>query len=291
MTFRIRLTSLLPICLLIFASLGAVAAPSPRPDEEPEPLTGSRARDAVDAITANYGEWDRLGFDGKIRSDLMPMGISPTIKVYMVKGERLQMSVRAPFVGEVAALDITPDSLMIANKYFKTYCTGRVRDLLPAATFTLSDIQSLLLGRIVLLGKGELSRKNMKSVEITDDVEGGWLIYPDDSVQPFGAEYCCLTYPDGTLQAVLLERSSPSGGADYEESESDLDSGSEAFSMLYTYPGKKTDIRLETVTNGRIFDATLTFDAPNPSASPLKDIKIPSGYTRVGISQLLKKVR
>lgn len=293
--------SFLTVFILLILAIPAIPSAAARQDDAPKPLTGKKAREAIDAITSGYGDWDKLGFEGKLKSDILPMGISPTIKVFMQRGERLQMSVRAPFVGEVGALELTTDSILIVNKYHKTYCTGATRDLIPGATLSLDDLQSILLGRIVLPGKGELSRDNLRHIEITEDFEGGWLIYPKDSAQPYGAEYCCLTYPDGTLQAILLEKDSPAEDSDISgptvdatdnSADDESEENTEGVSLLYTYPGKDaTDIAIETTSNGKTLSATLSFSAPNPKASPLKNIKIPSGYTRTGISQLFHKTR
>lgn len=283
------MTLIIPVAALILP-VGAMGQEVVDTDEcEPVTLSKGAARDAVDIITSSYSNWDRIGFDGKLKSSIIPMGISPTVKVFMEKGKKIQMSLRAPFVGEIGQLEMTPDSLLIVNKYYKTYSLTDIRSYRGAFPFSLDDLQSVLLGRIVLLGKGELSRKNMKYAEITLDCEGGWLIYPDDSVQPDGAQYCCLTYPDGALQALMVEATpaAPSG----DDADSVADEVPDGVSMLYAYDGKKTGIEIEAVSKGVAVNGTLTLDSPSKNPSEIKNIKIPDNYMRVGLNQILKKMR
>ncbi len=256
----------------------------------PIPLSKGAARDAIAVINANYYSWDKLSIDGKVKSDMIPMGISPSIKIFMEKDKKVQISLRAPFVGEVGQVQITPDSLVVVNKFSKTYAMADLKRELPDLPLTLGEIQAAILGRIIIPGKGELSKKNMGKADISLDCDGGWLVYPDASLLPVGVETGYITYTDGRLQATLIEQVGTIESDSDETAVSgddDASADSDMMSMLYSWEDKKYIVDMEARLKGRVFSGTLSLDNPVRKASELK-IKIPNNYNRVGFSRILK---
>ena len=62
----------------------------------------------------SYSNWGSVELNGKFRCSLLP--ISATVKIYMKKDKEIMASVRAPFVGEVARVEVAEDSVLIVNK-------------------------------------------------------------------------------------------------------------------------------------------------------------------------------
>lgn len=263
-------------------------------DCQPTLLSKGAARDAVSVISSNYYNWDKLSIDGKLRSDMIPMGISPSIKIFMEKDKKIQMSLRAPFVGEVGQLEITTDSVKVINKFSKTYAMADLKKELPAMPLTLGEIQSAILGRIIVPGNGELSKKNMSKAEISLDCEGGWLVYPDESLLPEEVSIGYITYSDGKLQGTMIENVSSQGvdesdnnGSDSLSETSDMN---DMLSMLYSWDDRKCTIEMEAHLKGKVLNGILSLDNPVQKSSEIK-IRIPDNYRRVGFSRILGKAK
>ena len=56
--------------------------------------------------------------------------------------------------------DVDTDSVLVVNKLAKTYAREPVQRLLEFYPYFIGDVQSLLLGRIIILGAGELDLHN-----------------------------------------------------------------------------------------------------------------------------------
>lgn len=232
---------------------------------------GERAT-ALQTITKNYVPWTKVEFSGKAKYDALP--VKPTVKIYMEKGELVQVSLRAPFVGEAVRIEITPDSLVAVNKMGKTYCResmAAVEKILPDA---LNCIQSFLLGRIIILGEGELNNENARGVEIMSDAAGGWMLFPADVKAGSGvsAAYGYAVMPGGRTKAMLVNVMSEkiSVGAQYDYSSKGMD-----MDFVIDTPSKKVE-------------AELDFESVKWGGTPMSPVNLNAKYKRVSIKQLLK---
>lgn len=135
-----------------------------------------------------YSPWDVATLQGKLKMKGLPM--SPSLKIYLEKDSLIDISVRAPFVGEAVRLIFTPDSIFGVNKLNKTYIKERIGDWLPNGTgnepgykdggfsiggkiLGLGEIQDLLLGRFFLPGI------DVSEVDLDDYVE---VFYEDEQL-------------------------------------------------------------------------------------------------------------
>lgn len=164
--------------LLLPLSVWSAGTGNPVSDE----LSRKDIKGLVENITADYKEWNKASLNCKVKSDMLPIAVS--MRVSMERDKNLFVSMRVPLFGEVARVEMTPGHLMLINKKNKTYHEleyDNERALLPYA-------QSLLLGRVVVIGVGELTMKNASSCrfyrlgEECDDCElipTGWAVVPD----------------------------------------------------------------------------------------------------------------
>ncbi len=97
-----------------------VTAVSPEPGNASRLMTAEEIAVATDSIIANYdADWTDLSMQGKLTFDGLPM--SASVKIYMKRGESIILSARAPFIGEVARVEATPDSIVFINKHTNCY--------------------------------------------------------------------------------------------------------------------------------------------------------------------------
>ncbi len=79
----------------------------------------ARAAAIADAL-GSYTDWTQLRMSGKLRISSLP--VTPSLKLYMKKGQELTISASAILVGEVFRVELNRDSLFIVNKLKKVYC-------------------------------------------------------------------------------------------------------------------------------------------------------------------------
>ncbi len=169
------------------------------------PLSKKEKRQLLTDAAGEAPEWSEMSLKGKLQSDLLPL--TATVKVYMRRDSLLLMSFSAPFVGEVARLEIDTDSITAVNKMKRTVTRVPVRDLRAVLPGSLCELQDFLTGRVVIYGQGLLCTDLSSGLdcypvfdESTDPVSGetvvveteapeGWLIMPRTDWQPDGARY------------------------------------------------------------------------------------------------------
>ena len=160
------------------------------------------ALEIVNKILNGYTEWQSASFTGKLRTSMLKLPVSPTVKIYMEKGELIQLSVSAPFIGEVGRAEITPNEVLVVNKYKKTYVRESAEAAMSRDRGLLDQVQSLLLGRIVILGKGELSMGLLKDVLFERQNNGEWIVVPNREGEESELQYGYVVNANGRTQVL-----------------------------------------------------------------------------------------
>lgn len=160
------------------------------------------ALEIVNKILNGYTEWQSASFTGKLRTSMLKLPVSPTVKIYMEKGELIQLSVSAPFIGEVGRAEITPSEVLVVNKYKKTYVRESAEAAMSRDRGLLDEVQSLLLGRIVILGKGELSMGLLKDVLFERENNGEWIVVPNREGEESALQYGYVVNSNGRTQVL-----------------------------------------------------------------------------------------
>lgn len=178
-------TALVLLCCALPADIMAQSAPG----EVIEMKLGRKERKkAAREISGDYTQWNKAAMNGRFKCDKLP--IAPSLKISMVRDKSLIISVRAPFIGEAARVEVDNETLLFVNKMKKCY----TRLEMSGKEKMLSNVQSLLLGRVVIFGEGELSDSNCGKTEIYDlyDEQGelmGRGIVPDLPVEEISYGY------------------------------------------------------------------------------------------------------
>lgn len=220
-------------------------------------------------ILESYSPWYSAEFDGKLRQDKLP--VSPGIKIYMVRDSLVQISIRVALLGELGMMELTNDNITVINKMKKTYCretTDNLREMYPSF---LSDLQSLLLARITVLGQGELNNTNIEMMQIVQDPKEGWLVLPNED--SLGALKYGYWVADNARTKALVGSLS-----DY------------SFEVDYTYPDKGMNMRIEFENKSKITEAQLDFSSVKWGGKPLQMPNL-SKYKRLDIASFIKSFR
>ncbi len=269
--------SIKKIYLTALLALFAILLSAPAFADQPQPLPKEEADQALLTAMATYPDWKSVEFNGSLQYPGLPL--KPSVKIYMVKDSLIQISARAPFVGEVMKGEISKSGIIIVNKFKKTYCQESADNLLDIYPGVISDVQSLLLGRVVLFGTGELSPDNCSLVDVYSAEEAGagpevgaeWVMVP-----PQGEGLIDLSYIYG------------------------IAANGRTSELAFSLPSKNISVTLDyEYGNGLTLDGTYTkgsnitslslrFNSVKWGGTPVGQIAPSSNYKRVGISGIFK---
>ena len=262
---------LVAIAVALSAVLGACASKkSVVPDTA---YTPGNARTAVVSDVLNlYKDWNTARISGKLRLESLP--VTPSLKIYMKKGSDLSISASAVFVGEVFRLDLTKDSLFIVNKMKKVYCqesADKLKEIYPTAC---EELQSILLGRMIVPGNGEFSAANIEktAIEMENEIR---KVIPNIGDLPISFALYYLLDRNGRLSDLVVEG----------------DRGKELVALSYDWKGNGgVDISTVIKKKGTAVDVELELDAPKWGGEPLTPCRLGKGYKRISLQDFFKSI-
>ncbi len=258
---------LLTVALMIVAMAAGVSAKGKKRAAE------GVENEALTTILRGYVGWNNVEFSGKLRQEKLPL--SPTVKMYMEKGSLIEISARAPLVGEVARLQLTQDSLLIVNKMKKTYCQESTEKLRKFYPDFLDDLQSFLLARIVVFGHGELSAENASLVDLLPGETEGWSVTPvNDKDDDVDVTYLYTTAGNGRTESMKIESLRHKFG----------------FEMLYDYSNGGVDINFALKDKKKTISGELDFTSVKWGGKRMTPIRLAQRYTRLDIADFFKSL-
>ncbi len=260
--------------LLLMLAAGVSSAMAQTPADSIDGRT-----EALNAILPNYIDWQTAAMSGKLRMKKLP--VSPSVRIFMRRNETISISVRASLLGEVGRIDIEGDTLLAVNKMKRVYCKESLAGIKYDYPDIIGDIQSLLLGRAVVLQSGELSEANADFFDFrslpADSIhsEAAWsLTFPRgrSDEDEFGYEYRINSI--GQTEKLTLELST----SDHEL----------ALALDYTYLDKGFDLDISFTRDfNKKFDALIEFNDIDWEANAPSPVSLNSRFTRVGIKQFI----
>lgn len=228
---------------------------------------------AIDSITAGYdSDWTDLTMQGKLSFTGLPMKV--TVKIYMKRGEAVILSARAPLFGEVARVEICPDSIVLINKHSRTYNVQPLAGIAGDPRAYLSDIQDILLGQVAFPGNGRISPRIASMSQWIAMPGSDALIYPGPSLQVKGTEYGFV------MNSLIWELKS---------FVMMIKQAQVVLETKYLYGESGWTLGLEVDVKGRKMEGEveLTYPDYEPSA-PLEFTAIGGKYRKVGIKDIMK---
>lgn len=233
---------------------------------------GPRAR-ALRTILPTYTDWQTAELNGKIRMKGLPL--SPSLKIYMTKKTAVTISVRAPILGEVGRIEIDGDSVLAINKMKNVYCRESIAGIKYEYPDAIADLQSLLLGRVVVVRSGELSVTNSDYMDFTETEQNWSLTYPKgrSEYDEFGYEY--KVNREGRIDSFIVSMST---------ADRDL-----AAQIDYSYPGNNMNLDISaTQDSEKKFSTEIDFDQPRYGVTMPSPAQLNSRAKRVGIKEFIK---
>lgn len=227
---------------------------------------------AVDTIAANYdSDWTDLSMQGKLSFTGLPMRVS--VKVYMKRGQSIILSARAPFLGEVARVEICTDSIVFINKHSRTYNTQPLMGMVSDPQVYMCDIQDILLGQVAFPGHGRVTSDLASGAQWIVLSESDALIYPFKDFQINGADYgFVMDASCWQLNAFVLL----------------LQKAGVVVQTTYHYSDENWTLGLELELDKKRLKGDVELSYPDYSPSPLEFTALGGKYRRVDIKDIMK---
>lgn len=257
---------------LVFLMLAPVGFDLNAQDDIPEPIGSCEKMAIVESIAEGYTPWKEISMSGKLSSSLLP--ISPSVKIYMEKGKLVVISVSAPLIGEAARIEIDNQQALVVNEISNTYITlsgDQIESVCPGG---LEVLQNLILGRITILGSGELTKKDADKLEIYEVLQGDLLVLPNQDLENASYVYMYYVNPETlTLDRFVVMAEEGIGNVD----------------VSYVWGNKDMIMNFESeISYGRPLQAVLKLNNPDTSVKRISRIELGSKYRKVGFRDILK---
>lgn len=261
------------IAMLIAVAPGAQASTRAQRVSKTIEIEQDEINQSLLTTLANYTAWNSVMMDGTLTYPGLP--VNPSVRLYMRRDSLVTLSVRAPLLGEVLRADISKSKITIINRMKKTYCDESMDNLVAMYPGIIADVQSILLGRIVIFGQGELDVMNASALDIRgyEAEEDGYLYLPAGGDGMFKFDYDYNVRPDGKTTALNVN---------IEVKENKIDA-----TITYGYDNGIAINALLTA-GGKREQATLRFKKPVWGAAGLSPATIGNGYRRVGVAEVMK---
>ena len=234
------------------------------------PLSGSEKKLIADRIASHNTPWKKVQLNGKISIDGLP--VRPSLKVYMEHEKKILISVRAPFIGEAVRIEADRDEIVAVNKIKQTYWKADPRELFDSEPKLISELQSILLGRLALLGSGEFKGSDADKVEIVQQQQGDFLVIPEES---FNGSPVSIGYSVSALGALENIIAVYTGFDGY-------------FDLSFRRAGERLQINGQIEGGKRPYGAVIELDAPEWESKGFGKLKIPSTYRQVSFREVVR---
>lgn len=259
------------ILLKISAVLIAILASFPSVGKAQTPASAEEKSLAIDSVAARWQDWESVTISGKFKMHGLPL--SPSVKIFMQRDSLILISLRAPFVGEVGRAEIADSTILVVNKMKKTYVEEPIDKALAYYPGGVSDLQNLILGRIVIPGFGCLARELSELVEIYPENNGTYTLVATKEAALPGFNYGYMLTHDwrnGALMVLPVARPDIAVVISYEYFEKGYD-------MTFVYQSEKKN-----------YSATLELQSPEFDTKGFERIRLSQKFTKVDFDKFLK---
>lgn len=235
-------------------------------------MTIEEIAEATDSISFKYDEeWKELSMQGKLSFTGLPMRVS--VKVYMKRGESVILSARAPLLGEVARVEMCPDSMVFINKHSRCYNTQSFAGLTSDPQKYICDLQDILLGQMAFPGNGRLTQElALQSQWIAMPGENA-LVHPSEQLQIIGTEYGFIMDSESWQLRNFVMMLKKTGVV---------------VTTNYLYGDNDWTLGIEISMNNKKMNGEVELSYPDYAPAPLNFTEIGNKYRRVEIKDLMK---
>ncbi|MDE6497620.1 MAG: DUF4292 domain-containing protein [Muribaculaceae bacterium] len=279
MTRIITLISLLLMLAACGTSRKTTATPATPGTEAPvEAAENATPRQLYASMTATYSPWQSLQMP--VRASLRsPMSVSASGRLTMVRDSLVHLSLRMLGI-ELAVVSIDKDSVRVFDKFHRYYMAESTAALSGRTGITLADIQSLLLGRAFVPGRGPATASMARELSLTSAAPGTIAISPAGAL-PYSLEMQARRLANGHVALCGLNVAAGTRTAAFTITPCEA---------LTRAGATASAIDISARLGTRSVSAALTFTPERAEWDTAPSLQLPStrGYTHVNLATLLK---
>ena len=265
------------ICIALFASLACEAKKSKKEEVEVVDIVTVESPDSMqyEIEWPDYDPWEVVTLEGKMKMRGLP--VSPSVKIFMKKNSLVSISVRAPFLGEVGRLELTPEELTIINKMNKTYVKENIKGLgvIGGKILSINDVQDLLLGRFFIPGHDVTTEDLDELVDIFYE-EDQFNVIPKGDAEISGVTYGFAVDAEFNPKLLVVIP---------ENKERDIEVSAEYNRKLSGY-----DLTFAYGEGNKNMEVTFEFKAPEWKGEAPKSIDLDSKYRQLSIMEFMSRI-
>lgn len=219
-----------------------------------------------------YDNWEKVTLQGKLKMKGLPL--SPSLKIFMQKDSLIDVSVRAPFVGEALRIEMSPDTITAVNKMNKTYFKEGINNFLSYYPGDLSDVQDLLLARFFLPGI-DISESDLEQVIDIYFEENQYNVIPKGEAEIEGIRYGFVVDNEfHPLMLIVLSDIRP-----------DIE-----LAATYEYKALGYDIMISYRDSDKLIEPVLELKKPEWKGEVSKGIDLEKKYRRLDITDFINSI-
>lgn len=236
--------------------------------------------DSPDSISPILPRKENISIRGKLKMQGLP--VSPSLQIFMVPDSLIDISIRAPFVGEAGRMVITPDTAIVVNKMNKTFVKESITDFLKFYPGDISDLQKLLLAQVFIPGYDLEETPIFDLVDIYFE-DNQYNVIPKPEAQISGVEYGFVVDESlNPLMLLILPESRPDIqlAAEYKYSSPDT--------QFTTYPSAPYSIAISYLEGDKFRGLTLELKEAEASGDFPKPLTLNKKFTQLSLSDFLR---
>ncbi|MDL2243396.1 DUF4292 domain-containing protein [Bacteroidales bacterium OttesenSCG-928-J19] len=196
----------------------------------------------------------------------------------IIRGECIQISLRAPLIGsEVAKVQITPEQVVLIDRYHKIYLVESVADFKKSYPFDFNydDLEALFTNRLFMTGYPAFDESHYKNFHLEEDPYFAYFAYLDKQA----ISYRFKTDYTNRIQETQLGKDDSDIQLTWEYADFKTTSDNQLF------PGKSL---MKLSTEEDTMEMRIQFKSVDINKSFELDYRLPTKYERVDLKSFLK---
>lgn len=204
--------------------------------------------------------------------------VSSQIKIK--KNEAIEISLRAPILGEVFKVFISPEQLLIIDRWNKQYFTesmSRVQDIAPF-DFDFFSLQALFTNHLFIAGKPDIEKSDIESFNLKEDE---FLVYLNNT-DSHGINYDFVSdYTNRILKTEMYKQKEKANLIwDYQDFK--LASNNRLFPM---------QMNMKLLFPNDVYNLNMSFSKVEINNPYSPEVTIPTKYKQISLDQVIRLVK
>lgn len=203
------------------------------------PESAAPTAQLFEQLTGTYDTWTDLYVPVTLRLE-SPKPMSVSGRATMVNGKEIYISLRVLGM-ELGVIYINESKMYAVDKIHKQYVEQDLGSLLSGVDVTISDVQSILLGRITSFGKGTITAADADDFEFLS-ADNDWILTPVKQFKGTELNYIATKTDPPVLKDISLRTVKSVLDCSYTDM-TDTPAGAVASTLNMLTSLNKTDVR------------------------------------------------